>query len=283
MRPNVAELVIGVGLLPLLTPNRHRWGRHRRRRARVHQRRRGRSCSGVRRGSQRPHFFGWLTVDGRRRGGWLRGPIVPGSRSLWKQHRVDGLGRALSCPGDCRRRYRRSAAKERFELRNGSEGPWPSTPLNENVGSLYPLRRDRLLQVTQRKESELVPFDGLYSPPVGSGSPTFEPAHLELVPAVRASNGRTPPADESVIEVVLSSATLTLNVHRTFLPAGAGPNGHRACREVASRLSARPIRSGEPASATIHAAADHVDPLPACFGAAEPQLTSHTPAPMART
>jgi hypothetical protein len=58
-------------------------------------------------------------------------------------------------------------------------------------------------------------------------------AHLELVAAVSAPNGRPAPADESVVKFVFGPATFALNIHRLFsTPAARGAHTYRAARVV---------------------------------------------------
>ncbi len=58
----------------------------------------------------------------------------------------------------------------------------------------------------------------LDSPSIRGGGAVLEPTDLELMTAARTSNGRSPTADESVVEFVLSTATLASNVHRRVYP-----------------------------------------------------------------
>ncbi len=195
-------------------PNWHGGGWHGARLARINECCGGRRRSGIGRGPKGSNFFrGPFRTVGRGLGG-LRG--VPGSRSLREYHSLGGRHGWSARLDRRRRRHRSPPPEERLELRDRPKRSRTSAPLNKNVYPPHPFRRDCLLEIPEREKRQIMALRGLDRPPVCRRSAVLEPTHFELMAATRASHGRSAPADERVVEFVLSSATLALNVHRAF-------------------------------------------------------------------
>src|SRR5262249_7089817 len=83
----------------------------------------------------------------------------------------------------------------------------------EAIVALDEVPLDRALKLAERREDErsTVPRGDV---PEVLAEVAVAPTDLELVPAVGALHGRSAPAHERVVELVLGVAPLALNVHR---------------------------------------------------------------------
>ncbi len=114
-----------------------------------------------------------------------------------------------------RRAARCAALEERLELGDRAELPRRRPVALERVPSRDLLGQDGTLELTEGAERNLAPVVARDDPEIlVRPARSIRSAHLELVTAVRAADRRAPPADESVVELVLRLAALALNVHR---------------------------------------------------------------------
>ncbi len=204
--------VVRIGFVDL-EGSRRAVGRRRRRGGLAHGR-----TEGVDLGAHRRHARGWAHSRTRRHARYrVVGPERRARRRRGRRRRPD-RARTRHRRAD---RIRRRPIEERLELGDGAERLRCGAVRQERVFAQDSLGQDGALEIPERPEGELLAIHRSHHPLLrDTRSPRSgfsRRAHPEEVPARRASHGSSASADKRVVEVVLGSAALALNVHRTVV------------------------------------------------------------------
>ena len=174
-----------------------------------------------------------------------RRSLREGDRDLVRRWHLRGRERrcGVARRGPARRR---TTLEERLELADRTERPRGGAGPAEEIAPRDLVGEDRPLELAERQERELLAARRLDEPAIARGVLTrgLLAANLELMAARRAANGRSTPADERVVELILGFAPLALNVHRLVAcgASHAGKNLPLSCPCLA-RPGARRARS----------------------------------------